>query len=365
MMIDLKRLIPDYISRLKPYQPGKPIEEVEREYGISDSIKLASNENPLGPSPAAIEALKGFFDQINLYPDGGGFYLTRAIAKEYNVNVENIILGNGSCEIIENLCKMMLTPEDSVVISDLTFIIYKLASMMENAEIINVPLVDLRYDLKGMASAVKANTKIVFFANPNNPTGTIFTAGELDEFMEKLPEHILVVMDEAYFEYVKDKNFPDSFKYLREGRNIIILRTFSKIHGLAGLRIGYGFADEKLIESMNKVRSPFNTNSVAQVAALAALGDKNHVKRSVKNNLEGNQYISRNFDRLGIKYAPSQANFVFFETEKDAGEVYVSLIKNGIITRPMAGWGNPKALRVTIGTLEECKKFIKVLEEII
>jgi len=364
-MIDLKRLVPDYISRLKPYQPGKPIEEVEREYGIKDSIKLASNENPMGPSPASIEALRVYIDKLNLYPDGGGFYLSKAIAQEFGVDIENIVLGNGSCEIIENLCKMILTPNDSVMITDLTFIIYKLASMMENAEIINVPLNNLRYNLKAMFSAIKDNTKIIFFANPNNPTGTYFTSEEFDEFMSKVPEHILIVMDEAYYEYVSAKDFPDSFKYFREGRNIIILRTFSKIHGLAGLRIGYGFAPKELITSMNKVRSPFNTSSLAQVAALAALGDKDHVKKSVNNNFEGYEYITKHFDRMGIKYAPSQANFIFFETGKDAGFVYESLIKNGIITRPMAGWGNPNALRVTIGTLEECKKFINAMEKII
>jgi len=364
-MIDLTKLVPEYISRLKPYQPGKPIEEVEREYGISNSIKLASNENPLGPSPAAVEAIKDHIAHLNLYPDGGGFYLAKAIADEFNVDTDNIILGNGSCEIIENICKMILTSDDSVVISDLTFVIYLLASMMENAEIIRVPLKNLTYDLDAMADAVKENTKIVFFANPNNPTGTMFTGEEFDKFMANLPKHILVVMDEAYFEYVTDDKYPDSFKYFREGRNIMILRTFSKIHGLAGLRIGYGFAQKELIESLNKVRSPFNTSSLAQVAALAALGDKQHVKKSAKTNTEGYDYISRNFDRMGVKYAPSQANFVFFETNKDAGEVYESLIKKGIITRPMAGWGNPKALRVTIGTLEECKKFIEVLGEIL
>jgi len=364
-MIDLKRLVPEYISRLVPYKPGKPIEEVEREYGISDSIKLASNENPLGPSPAAIEAIREYIDKVNFYPDGGGYYLTRAIAEEFGVGMENVILGNGSCEIIENLCKMILTPDDSVVISELTFIIYKLASMIENAEIIDVPMVDWRYDLKRMAAAIKDNTKIVFFANPNNPTGTFFTGEEFDEFMANLPDHILVVMDEAYYEYVRDKDYPDSFKYFREGRNIVILRTFSKIHGLAGLRIGYGFAAKEMIDSMNKVRSPFNTSSIAQVAALAALGDKNHVKKSIKTNLEGYEYISRNFDRMGVKYAPSQANFVFFETDRDSMEVYESLLKNGIITRPMTGWGNPRALRVTIGTLEQCERFIKVLGEIL
>jgi histidinol-phosphate aminotransferase len=350
--------VSDNIKNINPYVPGKPIEELERELGITGSIKLASNENPLGPSPKAVNAMKKALEGLNRYPDGSGFYLSQALAKHLGVDIGQVLLGNGSNELIELAVRTFVAPGDEVVSADPSFVVYKMITQAANGANVIVPCRDLRHDLDAMADAITAKTKLVFIANPNNPTGTMNTKAEMDRFLSRVPDHVLVCVDEAYFEYVTRADYPDAIDALREGRNILALRTFSKIYGLAGLRIGYGVTKPELAELMNKVRQPFNTNTLAQVGALAALGDRKHVERSATLNNEGKQFLYREFERLGIAAVPTETNFIFFETQFDGRELYGSLLKKGVIIRPMGG----KRLRVTIGLPEENKRFIDGLE---
>ena len=264
---------PEYVSAIKPYVPGKPLEELERELGIKGSIKLASNENPLGPSPLALEAIRGAGKDLNRYPDGGGFYLKNMLSEKLSVSPDNIILGNGSNELLDIVARTYMRPGDEAVMATPSFVVYSMAVQSTGCRAVQVPLKDFVHDLAAMREAVTGKTRIVFIANPNNPTGTINRIGEFDRLMEGLPDGVLTVMDEAYYEYVSDPEYADSMKWFREGRDILVLRTFSKIFGLAGLRIGYGIAKEEIVSEMNKLRPPFNTNSLAQVAAMVALGD--------------------------------------------------------------------------------------------
>lgn len=353
--------VSDNIKTLVPYVPGKPIEELERELGISGSIKLASNENPLGPSPKAVAAVKKALEGLNRYPDGSGFYLSQALAKHLDVDIKQVLLGNGSNELIELVVRTFIQPGDEIVSADPSFVVYKMITNAAGGTNVIVPCKDLRHDLDAMAEHITPKTKIVFIANPNNPTGTMNTKAEMDRFMQRVPDHVIVVVDEAYFEYVTHADYPDSIDYLREGKNILALRTFSKIHGLAGLRIGYGITTQEIAELMNKVRQPFNTNSLAQIGALAALADRKHVEKSIANNNEGKQFISQSFQRLGITYTPTETNFIFFETRLDGREVYDRLLKAGVIIRPMGG----NRLRVTIGLPAENQRFVAELEKVI
>ena len=350
--------VSENIKSISPYVPGKPIEELERELGISGSIKLASNENPLGPSPKAVTAIKRAVEGLNRYPDGSGFYLSQALAKQLGVDLAQVILGNGSNELIELAVRTFVSPGDEVVSADPSFVVYKMITQAANGTNVIVPCKDMRHDLDAMADAITPRTKLVFIANPNNPTGTMNTKTEMDRFLSRVPGHVLVCVDEAYFEYVTRADYPDTLDALREGRNVLALRTFSKIYGLAGLRIGYGITKPEIAELMNKVRQPFNTNSLAQVGALAALADRKHVERSVTLNNEGKQLLYRELDRLGIAYLPTETNFIFFETRLDGRELYGSLLRKGVIIRPMGG----KRLRVTIGLPEENKRFVDELE---
>jgi len=350
--------VSDNIRSINPYVPGKPIEELERELGISGSIKLASNESPLGPSPKALTAMKKVMEGLNRYPDGSGFYLSQALAKHLGVDIGQVILGNGSNELIELAVRTFVSPGDEVVSADPSFVVYKMITQAANGTNVIVPCKDMRHDLDAMADAITPRTKLVFIANPNNPTGTMNTKTEMDRFLSRVPGHVLVCVDEAYFEYVTRADYPDTLDALREGRNVLALRTFSKIYGLAGLRIGYGITKPEIAELMNKVRQPFNTNSLAQVGALAALADRKHVERSVTLNNEGKQLLYRELDRLGIAYLPTETNFIFFETRLDGRELYGSLLRKGVIIRPMGG----KRLRVTIGLPEENKRFVDELE---
>ncbi|MGE5807791.1 MAG: histidinol-phosphate transaminase [Nitrospirota bacterium] len=353
--------VSDHIRTISPYVPGKPIEELERELGITGSIKLASNENPLGPSPKAVAALKKVVEGINRYPDGSGFYLSQALAKTYGVDISQVILGNGSNELIELVVRTFVQPGDEIVSADPSFVVYKMITQAACGANVIVPCRELCHDLDAMAGAITPKTKIVFIANPNNPTGTMNTRAEMDRFMSRVPDHVIVAVDEAYFEYVTHAEYPDSLDYLREGKNVLALRTFSKIYGLAGLRIGYGITKPEIAEFMNKVRQPFNTNSLAQAAALAALSDRKHVEKSIAINNEGKQYLYQSFQRLGVRYIPTEANFILFETAIDAKDVYAALLKQGVIIRPMGG----KRLRVTIGLPEENKRFVAELEKIV
>ena len=356
--------VPEYIRSLIPYEPGKPIEEVEREYGIAHSVKLASNENPLGPSPKAVAALRAKLDQLHLYPDGDCFYLKAGLAKKLGVAAETLIFGNGSNEIIELAARTFMRAGDEAVMAEQAFVVYQLIVQAVGGQSKQVALRDYTHDLDAMAAAISPQTRLVFLANPNNPTGTIFRRAEWERFLAKVSPDVLLIVDEAYFEYVQDSNYPDSLKYHQEGRAILTLRTFSKLYGLAGLRIGYGVAPKELIAMMQRVRQPFNVNAPAQWAALAALDDAEHVQRSLTANQQGLAYLRSEFEKLGLAYVPSQGNFILVRVGKGQ-EVFKQLLALGVIVRPMGGYKFPEHIRVTIGTMEENRKFIAALQKAI
>lgn len=349
---------PVYVSGLRPYVPGKPVEELERELGIKGSIKLASNENPLGSSPVAIAAIREGFKELNRYPDGGGFYLKEDLSARLSVASENIILGNGSNELLDIVAKTYMSPGDDAVMASPSFVVYAMAVQSMGCKAVQIPLKDFTHDLPAMRKAVGEKTKLIFIANPNNPTGTINRRDEFDHFMEGLPDGVLVVVDEAYLEYVADPGYADSMKWFRAGKDILILRTFSKIYGLAGLRIGYGIAKKEIITEMDKLRPPFNTNSIAQLAARSALSDDEHVNRSREINDSGKKYLYKEFNDLGLRYVPTEANFVYMPVENSMA-LYEKLLKQGVIVRPMG-----PAIRVTIGLPEENRRFIEALKKV-
>lgn len=356
--------IPDYIRTLIPYAPGKPIEEVEREYGIEGSVKLASNENPLGPSPFAVKALQERLHQLHLYPDGDCFYLKRGLAAKLGVAPERIIFGNGSNELIELAVRAFMRPGDEAVMANQAFVIYRLVVQAAGGACKIVPLKDFTHDLEAISRAISPRTKIVFLANPNNPTGTIFRKREWESFIGRLTPEALLVVDEAYFEYVAAPDYPDSLSYHGEGLSLLTLRTFSKLYGLAGLRIGYGVGAEKMIDIMHRMRQPFNVNAAAQWAALAALGDHDHVRRSLEVNREGMDFLKGEIARLGLEQIPSQANFILVRVG-DGRKVFDELLRRGVIVRPMGAYDFPEYLRVTIGTAKENSRFISELKNII
>ena len=355
-------LLPPNIRHIRPYVPGKPVEEVERQLGIS-AVKMASNENPLGPSPVALEAIRQHLSQTHRYPIGDGFYLRRKLAERLGVSMEEIILGGGSTDIIELVARTFLTSADDVITSRHSFVMYTLAVQEMNSLMIYVPLKHDTYDPDAILDALTPRTKVIFLANPNNPTGTMVKATAIDGFLEHLPRHIIVVLDEAYYEYVQDPEYSHSLEYVRQKRNVIVLRTFSKIYGLAGLRMGYGIAHPDFITCLNKVRSPFNTTSVAQAAALAALDDEEHVRKSIESNRAGYTQLTREFSRLGVRFVPSVTNFILVDVRQDCMELYQKLLQHGVIVRPLKSSGYSTALRVTIGTQCENEKLIRALEE--
>lgn len=357
---------PRYVSAIQPYVPGKPVEELERELGIRDSVKLASNENPLGPSPLVLKEIINDLTNtksslsLNRYPDGNGYYLKQALSMGLSVSEDEIILGNGSNELIDIAARTFLQPGDEAVMAHPSFVVYPMATQAQGATAIQIPLKKYTHDLDAMTDAITSNTKIVFIANPNNPTGTMNTKAEFERFMKRIPEEILVVCDEAYCEYVTKPDYPDSMKYLALGKDILILRTFSKMYGLAGLRIGYGIGRKDIIGEMNKLRPPFNTSSIAQKAALWALQDESHLRRTREINEQGKTYLYKELDSIGMKYVPTEANFIFMPLEHDAHTLYTVLLKQGVIVRPMG----QHAIRVTIGLPEENKRFIDALKKV-
>ncbi len=355
-------LVPPYIRELAPYVPGKPIEEVERELNMH-AIKLASNENPLGASPLAIAAAQKALVASNRYPDGSGFYLREALAVKHDVPAENIILGGGSTELIDLSARIALVPGDCGVTSYGSFPLYYIAIRATGASYLDVPMRDYQFDLEAIARDLPEEAKLIFLANPNNPTGTRFSADNLETFLAHVPEHILVVLDEAYYDYVDDLNYSRSIDIVRGGRNLIVLRTFSKVYGLAGLRIGYGIGPATLLAEMNKIRGPFNTSGVAQAAALAALDDMEHVRRSVESNRAGLAQLASGLHSLKIKFVPSVANFLLVIFGTDTEPLVEELLKHGVIVRPMRWMGFPTAIRVTVGTHEENEKFLRALAE--
>ncbi len=357
-----KRLVRPSVLKIRPYKPGKPIEEVQRELGLTDVVKLASNENPLGPSPKAVAALQNFMPSIHLYPDGGCYRLKKELSDRFSAPMDSILTGSGSCELIELIGKVLLSQGDEVIFAQPSFIMYRIVATACSAHIVAVPLKAYAQDLPGMADMIRPRTKLVYIANPNNPTGTLVGQEEIDEFMSRVPDDVVVVMDEAYFEYNVDGTFPDTMKFFRAGRNIVILRTFSKIHGLAGLRIGYGFAPAWLVDAIDRIRRPFHVTSAAQVAALAALSDEQHVKKSQQVNEAGKEYFYKVLPEMGLEYVPTSANFILIDVGHDCVELYDKLLRLGVIVRPMAAWGYKTKLRVTIGTQEENEKFIATLK---
>jgi histidinol-phosphate aminotransferase len=360
----MNELIRREIKNIEPYEPGKPIEKVERELGIK-AVKMASNENALGPSLKAVAALKRALGKINLYPDGDAYYLKSRLAEHLRVGKENIILGNGSDEIIRIITETFLNEDEEVIFAEPGFIVYRMAAVVMKGKCVPVPLKNYTHDLEAMSQAINERTKLVFIANPNNPTGTMVNADSVASFMKRLPENIVVIFDEAYYEYVDESDFPETIDYVKNGRNVITLRTFSKIYGLAGLRIGYGIAGEKFIREMNRVRQPFNVNSLAQVAAQAALEDKEHVRKSCRANSEGKKFFYREFARMKITYVPSQANFVLVDVGINADKATEKLIKEGIIVRSMRMYNLTNFIRVTIGKMEENQRFIAALDRVL
>jgi histidinol-phosphate aminotransferase len=351
---------PEHISTIRPYVPGKPIEELERELGITGSIKLASNESPLGPSPLAIKAIRSGLGELNRYPDGSSYYLKNALSQRLGLSPDEIVIGNGSNEIIELAVRTFLGPGDEAIMASPSFIVYSMIVQSGGGKNIIVPLKEWHHDLEAMLSKITERTKIVFIANPNNPTGTINTKAEMDDFMSKVPEGVLVVLDEAYYEYVTSRDYADSMKYFREGRDILILRTFSKIFGLAGLRIGYGIAQSPVISEINKVRQPFNINTLAQRAARAALEDKKHLERAKRINERGKKYLYKEFKKMKIDFVPSETNFIYIVLSGDfASTLYGDLLKQGVIVRPMG----PREVRITVGLPGENRRLVEALRK--
>ncbi len=353
------------IFTLKPYVPGKPIEEVEREFGITGVIKLASNENPLGPSPAVTEALRAAIPHVFNYPDSNCFYLKKELASLHNLSEDQFIIGNGTDEILKMIGEAFLNPEDEVIHAWPSFSEYIFVSKLMGAKPIAVPLDrDFKHDLEKIAQNIKKNTKIIFLCNPNNPTGTILTKEEVRKFLEIIPPEILVVVDEAYYEYVNDPSYTSGVELINNKR-VIVLRTFSKIYGLAGLRIGYGIANREIISMLNRVREPFNVNLLSQEAAVAALRDEAHLRQSKEIILEGKAYLYQAFERLNLEYIPSEANFIFVDLKMDSKVVFKALLREGVIVRTGDIFDHPTYIRVTIGTPDQNKRFITSLEKIL
>lgn len=365
MARSLEELASPFLKGLIPYSPGKPVEEVERELGIKGAIKLASNENPLGPSPLALRALREALPESHRYPDGGGYYLKRGLAARLDVTPGHLILGNGCNEILELVARCFLLPGDEAVIADPAFVIYGMLAQLQGCNRVLVPLKDWTHDLEAMARAINRKTKMVFVGNPNNPTGTVVRPAEFEAFMRALPEEIIVVIDEAYIEYVPPERVPDSVGHVRRGRWVIVLRTFSKIYGLAGLRIGYGIATPSMAELLDRARAPFNVNALAQRAALAALDDEEHVANSRRINEQGREYVSTELGRLGLSFAPTVANFLLVDLKRDGHAVAQALLREGVIVRPMGGRQLATLVRVTIGTPQENERFIAALRKVV
>ncbi|HXI82608.1 MAG TPA: histidinol-phosphate transaminase [Verrucomicrobiae bacterium] len=358
--MNFKSLANQFVCDVPVYEPGRPIEDVAREMGLDARtvIKLASNENPLGPSPKGLVAMRKALATAHLYPDGGGFYLRQGIANKLGVKIDNIVLGTGSNEIIEFLYHAFVSPGDEVVAGDRAFVIYSIMAKMFQARCVEVPFRSHTHDLKAMLAAITPRTKLVFVANPNNPTGTRVTNAELDDFIRRLPSHVIAVLDEAYIEFLDDP--PPSIEYAMK-RNVIVLRTFSKIVGLAGVRIGYGVAQKECIDLLARVRQPFNTNAIAQAGALAALGDSAHIRKTKALTRRGLAYFEKEFKKLKLEYVPSSANFVLVNVG-DGDEVFRALQRRGVIVRPMRGYKMPAWVRVTVGTMPKNRRFIGALK---
>jgi histidinol-phosphate aminotransferase len=362
----IEELIPEYIRGLPAYIPGRPIEEVERELKIL-AIKLASNENPIGPSPKAVEAVKSAVADSNRYPDGGTHLLRNKLARQHGVAMDQIFVGLGSSEIIDLASRILLGRGKAGITSHGSYAPFSLAIRASGAELVRVPQHEFAFDLRAIADAVAAHreTRVVYLANPNNPTGTTFGAAELQEFLRRVPPDVLVVLDEAYVHYSDRPDMPDSVQLFREHKNLLTLRTFSKAYGLAGLRIGYGIGDTPVLEAMNKLRTPFNLTGVSQAAAIAALDDTEHVNRSIRENASERARLTKGLTELGLRPVRSHANFIFIDIGPDAQQLYNELLHEGVIVRPLGWMGMPEAMRVSVGVAEENDKLLAVMSRVL
>ncbi|MBV8819145.1 MAG: histidinol-phosphate transaminase [Acidobacteriaceae bacterium] len=357
-------LVPPYIENLRPYEAGRSIEEVQREYSLTEVHKLASNENPLGPSPLALERVSNAMRNLHLYPDGG-LAIRRVLAREFDLKVDNVIAGSGSEGIMSNIIRTFLTDEDEVLTTEAAFIGFQVLAKSRGVKYRTVPYRDWHYDLTALATAVNENTKIIYLANPNNPTGTIFTRAEFDAFYKHVPERVLIILDEAYFEYAKDNpRYPDSMHYRYD--NVITLRTFSKVYGLAGLRIGYAFAHEDLIRNVLKVKLPFEPGTLAQAAGIGALSDKAFLHRALEINARGVRLLTESLRELGYHVVPSEANFVMLVlgSEDQAARFTLDLLKQGIIIRPLKSFGLPNCVRISTGSDHDHQRCIEAIEKL-
>ncbi|UCG81842.1 MAG: histidinol-phosphate transaminase [Desulfobacterales bacterium] len=361
----MRMKVPDYIDRLKPYVPGKPTEELEREYGIADSIKLASNENPIGPSPKALEAIRGALKNLHRYPDGSSYYLRKRLAEKLKVAFDEIVVGNGSNEIIELLVRTFLGKGDEVIMPEPSFLMYEIMIQAGGGRPVKVPLKERTLDLERMAERISSTTCMIFVNNPNNPTGTIVSRDDFEAFLERVPLGVIVVMDEAYIEFVRDKISPTGLDYLDGDKHVVTLRTFSKTYGLAGLRIGYGVMKENLADLIHRVRQPFNTNLLAQVGALAALDDDAFLDKTVSTVHKGLDFLYREVEKLGLRYFPTQTNFFLIDVEQDAKRVFENMLQRGVIIRPMTAYGYPTYIRVNVGLPEENQRLVEALREVL
>lgn len=361
--MNLNKLVPDYIRELKPYEPGKPVEEVERELGIRRSIKMASNENPLGVPPKAVQAMEQSAKKANFYPEGGCHYLRKKMVAKLKIKPEELIFGNGSNEIIELLTRCFARPGDKIVISEYAFLVYKLAGKAVGADVRVAPAKNYGHDLAAIADMIDKKTKLVFISNPNNPTGSYCDTRSLTRLLKKVT-NIPVVLDEAYFEYVEARDYPDTLKLRKQFTNMVTLRTFSKMYGLAGLRIGYGVGDAKLVQYLNRMRQPFNVNMMAQNAAIAALADREFLKKSLKLNSDGKKFLFRELAENNLEFLPTETNFILIKTRKGR-KVFQEMLKLGVVVRPMDVYGLPEFIRVTIGKKSDNVRFMSALLKVI
>ena len=364
-MTKLTNLLNPEVMKVKPYAPGKPISELTRELGLSNIIKLASNENPLGPGPKAIAAMQAELSETARYPVGDAFELRHRLAQHLEVNPDQLTFGNGSNEVLNLIAKAFLNPDVEVIFSQYAFIVYKIASQLTGTKIVETPAKNWGHDLDTMQNAITAKTRLIFIANPNNPTGTLVKSKQLKQFLENIPDDIIVVIDEAYHEYVQHSEYQSAINWMTEHPNLIVTRTFSKVYGLAGLRIGYSISQPEIAKVLNAIREPFNVNHLAQVAALASLDDKGHVTKSIEINNQGMQQLQHGFDALGIEYIPSQANFITINVTQPAVEIYEQLLQQGIIVRPLNGYNMPNSLRITVGLPDESEALLNCLEHIL
>lgn len=362
--MDLSKMVRNNLAGIKPYVPGKPIEEVERELGIKDVIKMAANENPLGPSPKSVSAIQDLAAKAQIYPDGNCYYLKDALCEHWEVSPNQLMVGNGSDELLKLIAETFLLPGDEVVMGQPSFSEYTFAAKLMDAECIYVPLKDFTHDLSAMAEKITDKTKLLFVCNPNNPTGTVVTKQEIDDLMEKVPDNVMVIFDEAYYEYVQNQDYPETLDYVKQGReNVIILRTFSKVYGLAGLRIGYGIAQPEVISWIKRTMEPFNVNNFAQAAALAGIKDQDHVEESVQLNEAGKKQIYRGLEERGLSYVPTEANFIYIRVGVSSKELFPAMLQRGVIVRSGDIFGNEDYIRLTIGTEEQNKRFFDALDD--